>query len=336
MLKKSLQIIGCLITIATVAVFYAYLIFYGSGVEREHILYLPSNISYEKVVDSLKPYIKHHTAFDIYAKRINLSNSYKSGCYLLEPDMSVIEVARMIKLGVQEPIDLTINNVRLISQLASKLSQRIEADSVDLMQAFSSVELLKEVGFTPQTLLSMFIPNTYEVYWSITPEEFVRKMHREYNRFWTPERDAKRKRLNLSRLKVMTLASIIYEETAKNDEMATIAGVYLNRLRIGMPLQADPTVKYAMQDFDLRRVLFAHLKYDSPYNTYMYRGVPPSPICMPSIAAIDAVLNPEKHSYLYFCARPTFDGYHSFARTLSEHNANSRKYSAELNRRNIK
>lgn len=336
MLKKSLLTIAILSVITIVTAFYTYNIFYGSGVEKEHVLYISSRLTPNELIDSIKPYIKHHSAFEIYAKRVNLTDSYKYGRYHLKPGMSVIEVVRAIKLGIEEPIDLTINNVRLISQLASKLSKKIEADSSDLMLAFSSAELAKEVGFTPKTLFSMFIPNTYKIYWSITPENFVRKMYKEHNKFWDSERDAKRKTLNLSRLEVMTLASIIYEETAKVDEMARIAGVYLNRLRIGMPLQADPTVKYAMGNFELRRVLFAHLKFDSPYNTYLYRGVPPSPICMPSIAAIEAVLNPEKHSYLYFCARHTFDGYHSFARTLSEHNVNSRKYSAELNRRNIK
>ena len=175
----------------------------------------------------------------------------------------------------------------------------------------------------------MFIPDTYEVWWTVSPEEFVRRMKREYDRFWTPERDALRARSGLSRLEVMTLASIVYEETRKTDEMPRIAGVYINRLRRGIPLQADPTVKYAMRDFGLRRILYRHLKYPSPYNTYVNKGLPPSPICMPGKNAIDAVLNFEEHDYLFFCARPAFDGYHNFARTLREHNANARAYSAE-------
>ena len=204
------------------------------------------------------------------------------------------------------------------------------------MAVLTSPEAARKVGFDSLTLFSMFLPNTYEFYWTVGPAEFLERMRREYDRFWTPERDAKRERSGLSRLEVMTLASIVAEETRRTDEMPRIAGVYVNRLRKGIPLQADPTVKYAMQDFGLRRILYKHLKYPSPYNTYINKGLPPSPICMPSLAAIDAELDFERHDYLFFCARPTFDGYHNFARTLREHNANARAYSAELNRRNIK
>ena len=231
---------------------------------------------------------------------------------------------------------VTINNVRTAGQLAGKLARQIDADSLSVAQALASKELAAEVGFDSLTLFSMFIPDTYEFYWTVSPEELERRMKREYDRFWTPERDARRKRSGLSRLEVMTRATTVYEETRKTDEMPRIAGVYVNRLRRGIPLQADPTVKYAMQDFGLRRILYRHLKYPSPYNTYINKGLPPSPICMPGINAIDAVLNYEVHDYIFFCARPTFDGYHNFARTLSEHNANARAYSAELNRRKIK
>ena len=250
--------------------------------------------------------------------------------------MSVIRVARMLKLGLQTPVRVSINNARIPAQLAQKLARQIDADSTAIMQVLTSPEVARGVGFDSVTLFSMFIPNTYEFYWTVTPEEFVQRMKREYDRFWTPGRDALRERSGLSRLEVMTLASIVYEETRKTDEMPRIAGVYVNRLRKGMPLQADPTVKYAMQDFGLRRILHKHLKYESPYNTYRNKGLPPSPICMPGIDAIDAVLNYEVHDYHFFCARATFDGYHNFARTLREHNANARAYSAELNRRKIK
>ena len=250
--------------------------------------------------------------------------------------MSVIEVARMLKLGLQTPVRVTINNVRTPAQLAGKLARQLDADSAALLRVVTSERVARELGFDSVTLFSMFIPDTYELWWTTTPEELVRRMKQEYDRFWTPVRDAKRKRSGLSRLEVMTLASIVYEETRKTDEMPRIAGVYINRLRRGIPLQADPTVKYALQDFTLRRVLHRHLKTQSPYNTYIHRGLPPSPICMPGKNAIDAVLGFEQHDYIFFCARPTFDGYHNFARTLREHNANARAYSAELNRRKIK
>ncbi|MCD8033579.1 MAG: endolytic transglycosylase MltG [Alistipes sp.] len=310
--------------------------FYGNAVTEERDLYVSGRAEYAQMVDSLLPRIRHHRAFGAYARRIDLERTFKPGHYVLRPGMSVIEVARMLKLGTQTPVRVTINNVRIPAQLAQKLARQIDADSAAVMQALTSKTLAAEVGFDSVTLFSMFVPDSYEFYWTVTPEEFVKRMKREYDRFWTPERDAKRKRSGLSRLEVMTLASIVYEETRKTDEMPRIAGVYVNRLRKGIPLQADPTVKYAMQDFGLRRILYKHLKYPSPYNTYINKGLPPSPICMPGKNAIDAVLDFEKHDYIFFCARPTFDGYHNFARTLSEHNANARAYSAELNRRKIK
>lgn len=310
--------------------------FYGNAVTEERDLYVSGRAEYAQMVDSLLPRIRHHRAFGAYARRIDLERTFKPGHYVLRSGMSVIEVARMLKLGTQTPVRVTINNVRIPAQLAQKLARQIDADSAAVMQALTSKALAAEVGFDSVTLFSMFVPDSYEFYWTVTPEEFVKRMKREYDRFWTPERDAKRKRSGLSRLEVMTLASIVYEETRKTDEMPRIAGVYVNRLRKGIPLQADPTVKYAMQDFGLRRILYKHLKYPSPYNTYINKGLPPSPICMPGKNAIDAVLDFEKHDYIFFCARPTFDGYHNFARTLSEHNANARAYSAELNRRKIK
>lgn len=250
--------------------------------------------------------------------------------------MNVIDIARMIKLGLQTPVKVKINNVRIPSQLAGKLARQIDADSTEIMQALTSPELAQKVGFDSVTLFSMFIPNTYEFYWTVKPEDFVQRMKKEYDRFWTPRRDSLRARSGLSRLEVMTLASIVYEETRQTSEMPRIAGVYINRLTKGWPLQADPTIKYAMQDFGLRRILFEHLKYESPYNTYLNKGLPPSPICMPGINAIDAVLNFEKNDYLFFCARATFDGFHDFAKTYDEHLTNARAYSAELNKRKIK
>lgn len=310
--------------------------FRGNAVGAERELFVSSRADYRELTDSLLPELRHRKAFGIYARRIGLERTFKPGHYELKPGMSVVEVARMLKLGAQTPVRVTINNVRTPAQLAQKLARQIDADSASILRALTSEEVARSVGFDSLTLFSMFIPNTYEFYWTVKPAELVQRMKREYDRFWTPGRDALRKRSGLSRLEVMTLASIVCEETRKTDEMPRIAGVYINRLRRGIPLQADPTVKYAMQDFGLRRILHRHLKYPSPYNTYVNEGLPPSPICMPGIAAIDAVLNFEQHDYIFFCARPTFDGYHNFARTLREHNANARAYSAELNRRNIK
>lgn len=310
--------------------------FYGNAVPQERELYLSRRADYAAVTDSLLPALEHRAAFRLYADRLQLAESFKPGHYVLKPGMSVIDVARMLKLGLQTPVRVTVNPARIPAQLAGRLARQLDADSTDFLAAFTDRRLAETMGFDSLTFFSMFIPDTYEFYWTVRPEEFVERMHREYGRFWTAERDELRKRSGLSRLEVMTLASIVYEETRQVDEMPRIAGVYINRLRKGIPLQADPTVKYAMQDFGLRRILYRHLKYPSPYNTYINKGLPPSPICMPAVSAIDAVLHFEQHDYIFFCARPTFDGYHNFARTLSEHNANARAYSAELNRRKIK
>lgn len=310
--------------------------FYGRAVVGEASLYVYPDAGYGTLTDSLLPKLRHRWAFGVYARHIDLERTFKPGHYRLREDMSVISVARMLKLGMQTPVRVTVNNVRIPAQLAAKLSAQIAADSSRVMEALTSRELAAEVGFDSVTLFSMFIPDTYEFYWTVSPEDLVRRMRREYDAFWTAERDAKRGRSGLSRLETMTLASIVYEETRKTDEMPRIAGVYVNRLKRGIPLQADPTVKYAMQDFGLRRILYSHLKYPSPYNTYVNKGLPPSPIAMPSKAAIDAVLDFERHDYIFFCARPTFDGYHNFARTLPEHNANARAYSRELDKRKIK
>ncbi|MBE6203912.1 MAG: endolytic transglycosylase MltG [Rikenellaceae bacterium] len=311
--------------------------FKGNAVVAERELFVGRDTSYEQLMDSLKPSLKHHLAFDLYAERLGLEESYKVGHYVVKDGMNVIEVVRMLKLGLQTPVNVTMNNVKIPAQLAGKLAPQLEADSVELVEVFTDEALAKELGFdSPLTMFSIFLPNTYEFYWTVKPREFVDRMYREYKRFWEGDRDKKRERSGLDRVEVATLASIVYEETRKVDEMPRVAGVYMNRLRTGMPLQADPTIKYAMQDFGLRRILNRHLKTPSPYNTYLNRGLPPSPICMPSVEAIDAVLNFEKHDYLFFCARPTFDGYHNFAKTYSEHLRNARAYQAELNKRNIK
>lgn len=335
-IKTRYIVLGLLLVAAATVLLAGAIQFRSNAVRQPAELYVSSRSSYDRLLDSLRPHLRYRGAFDLYARRIHLSETWKPGHYELKDGMNVIQIARMFKLGLQTPVKVTMNHVKVPSHLAAKLARQLDADSTAFMEALTSKELAREVGFDSLTLFSMFLPDTYELYWTTEPADFVRRMRREYDRFWTEARDAKRQRSGLSRLEVMTLASIVYEETRKSDEMPRIAGVYINRLRKGMPLQADPTVKYAMQDFGLRRILYSHLKTPSPYNTYINRGLPPSPICMPGLDAIEAVLDFEQHDYLFFCARPTFDGYHNFARTLSEHNANARAYSAELNRRKIK
>lgn len=258
------------------------------------------------------------------------------GNYELKQGESYRTILGDIAFGRQTPIKLTFNNFRTVDRLVGAVAKRTLSDSNDYMKIMRNDSLLKAKGFTKETLISMFIPNTYEVYWTITPKEFFEKMYDEYDNFWGYVRRSKAENLGYTPAQISVIASIVDSETNKKDEMSDVAGVYINRLRKGMPLQADPTVKFALGNFGLRRILFKHLRVDSPYNTYKYAGLPPGPICMSSIAAIDATLDYDGHDYLYFCARADFSGYHAFAKNMSEHSKNAREYQRELNKRNIK
>ncbi|MDR2912091.1 MAG: endolytic transglycosylase MltG [Alistipes sp.] len=302
-------------------------------------LYIPTGTDYATLVDSLRAgeKIRFTRPFELYSRRIGLTEKVEPGHYTLREGMNIIELARMLNLGEQTPVDVVVRSSRLPEILAARVATQLEVDSAALHEAMRDPETLREYGFANELeMFSIFVPNTYEMWWTATPAEFVTRMKREYDRFWSSDRTAKLARTRLSRMEVITLASILVEETLKTDEMPTMAGVYINRLRVGMPLQADPTVKYALGDFALRRVLNRHLRTPSPYNTYVNRGLPPTPINMPSIAAIDAVLGFVEHRYIYFCAREDFSGYHNFAETYSQHLVNARKYTAELNRRGIR
>jgi UPF0755 protein len=241
----------------------------------------------------------------------------------------------MLKLGLQKPLKLTFNNIRTPQQLAGRISQQIEADSLSILALLTSDHVASSYGFDKTTIIAMCVPNTYEFYWNTNAKGFLDKMQKEYERFWNDERKSKAFKLGLTKVEISTLASIVEEETRFNIEKPKVAGVYINRLNKGIPLQADPTVKFAVGDFALRRILTKHLEIDSPYNTYKFRGLPPGPIRCPSISSIDAVLNAEKHSYLYFCAKADFSGYHDFAKTLTEHNRNAEAYRRALNKERI-
>ncbi len=306
-------------------------------VTKPSVVLIPHGTTYQALLDSLDGKIKYEWGFDYYAKHIGLDKKVIPGRYELKDGMSYVEVARMFKLGEQTPLNITFNNARDIKILASKLAPQIEPDSAAIVAAFNDKAIHERLGVkSAEELFGMVLPNTYEVYWNITPEEFLCRMKSEYDRFWTSNRVAQAEKLQMTRQQVMTLASIVYEETAQEPEMPTIAGVYINRLRKNMLLQADPTVKYAVGDYSIRRITNKMTKIDSPYNTYKYLGLPPTPICMPSVAAIDAVLNYEKSNYLYFCAKEDFSGYHNFAATYKEHLANARRFHKALDERGIK
>ena len=333
MTKKNLQLPFRIAVMVLVIFVVFYIAFYGKAVERERVIYITESSQNGDIVEELRSSLRsrlHRQAFDFYAKRLRLDERIKQGRYILNEGESVIRVVRKIVLGEESPVKLVVGEARTLPQLAGKLSKQIEADSATLLATMRNKQVRKELGLAKDSTIALFVPNTYEVYWSISPERLLHRINREYTRFWNEERTAKLKRCRLSKYEVMTLASIVYEETKIAEEMRMIAGVYINRLRGRIALGACPTIKYAMNDFELKRILHKHLTYRSPFNTYINRGLPPAPICIPSIEAIDAVLNYAEHKYLYFCARPELDGRHNFARTLKEHNLNAQRYAKAI------
>lgn len=269
-------------------------------------------------------------------KHYKYDGRVKPGNYAIRPGDSMRDICLRLMSGNQTPVRLVVPSVRTLDRLAGAVGKQLMTDSATIMTMLTDQHVMDSLGYTKQTFPTLFIPNTYEVYWTMNAEQFVARMKKEHTRFWNEERRAKARAQGLTPEEVVTLASIVDEETNKNDEKPMVAGLYLNRLKRGMLLQADPTVKYAHGKFDLRRILLVHLTIDSPYNTYKYAGLPPGPIRIPSMAAIESVLNPAKHNYLYMCAKEDFSGYHNFASTLSQHNTNARRYQQALNQRGIK
>ena len=258
-----------------------------------------------------------------------------TGVYELNPKMTNIEAVRKLRVGDQSPVKITLNNIRSKEELAGKITANISLDSSAFVSVLNDETIINQLGFNKETIISMFIPNTYEVYWTITANQLLQKMKTEYDQFWSPSRRQKAETMGLSQNEVSTLASILQAESIMSDESSVIAGLYYNRLQKGIKLQADPTVKYALGDFTIQRILIKDTRVDSPYNTYMYKGLPPGPISLPTIQNLDAVLNYKKHDYIYMCAKEDFSGYHRFATNLREHNENARLFQQALNRRNI-
>jgi UPF0755 protein len=301
---------------------------------------VPTGSTYTDVVKIISPYIKNMNDFEVIAKLRSFPNNVKSGRFLFKKGMSAFQLVGAIRRNI--PVKLAFNNQERLENLCERLSSQIEPDSTKLLATFRDTVFLRQNDFTKDNVFAMFLPNTYEVYWNISAEKFRSKMLDEYKRFWTKERIAKADALNLTPVQVITLASIVHKETVKKSERPTVAGVYLNRLNIGMPLQADPTVIYALKLRDknfvqiIKRVLYNDLFINSPFNTYQNIGLPPGPIAMPDADAIDAVLNPTKHDYIYFCASVEKFGYHEFASTITQHNVNAKKYADWLNAQGTK
>lgn len=303
-------------------------------------IYVPTNATYNEVREQLEPLLKDIDSFDALAVRKEYTTNIKAGRFPIKKGMSNNDIINSIRIN-NLPIKLSFNNQERIEDLAGRIAQQIEPDSLSLLKAMTDSTFLKEKNFTKQTVMNMYVPNTYEFFWNTSPELFRDKMLGEYYRFWNDSRQAKRKALKLSVNEVMTIASIVQKETAKVDERPRVAGVYLNRIRKSWPLEADPTVIYAKKlkenNFDqvIKRVLYKDLDIDSKYNTYKYPGIPPGPITMPDVSAIDAVLNAEQHDYMFFVADVKNFGYHKFAKTLAQHNANKRLYTQWISSQGI-
>ncbi len=342
--KKTLKIIMVVVLLLTavVAIFGKkyYDNIYSSNItvnSNDTYLFIPTGANFEDLLNILEKLacMKDIESFKQVAN-LKKFTKVKAGKYKLTNGMSNNELVNLLRIGEQEPVKLSFISVRDLKTLAGKVAVYIEPDSSEIASVLLDPEVSKKYGFNKQTFPAMFIPNTYEFYWNTTAEEFVEKMAKEFKAFWNNERKQKAAKLGYSQSQISTIASIVEKETQKNDEKQRISGVYINRLKRGMLLQADPTVVFAVGDFELKRVLNKHLKHDSPYNTYLYAGLPPGPICIPATVTIDAVLNYEKHSYLYFCAKEDFSGYHSFAKNLSQHNENARRYHRALQKANIR
>ncbi len=305
--------------------------------EKGKELFVPTGADFDSLLSILErdTVLCHPTTFRLLARRKRLPTHVSPGHYIIRRGMNNNTLINMLRGGFQDAVRVTLHNIRTVEELAGVVARQLEPDSAAFLSVLKDSAFIAGFGFDTATVIALFLPDTYEFYWNTSPRRFVRKMYREYMRFWDEERRRKAVALNLNPVEVATLASIVQEEVIHDDEMPRVAGVYLNRMRKGMRLQADPTVKFALREKGRKRILKKDLHIDSPYNTYRYAGLPPGPIRMPSKAAIDAVLNAEKHSYIYFCAKDDFSGYHNFARNLKEHNRNARLYRRALNKKRI-
>ncbi len=344
MTKKSIIFltIAIIILIITFIGYSFYNKIKSSNTLKEGNVFIKTNASFNDLKTELNPYLKDKESFEWVAEKKKFTKP-KAGKYFIKKGMSNNDLINMLRSGRQIPVKVSFNNQHSLALLAGRISKQIEADSIELNNAFTDKKFLAENKFTLEQALGMYIPNSYQFKWNTSAIQFRDKMLKEYHRFWNPTRLKKAKALNLSPIEVISLASIVHRETAKSSERPIVAGLYLNRLRDKWPLESDPTIIYAMnkkygRDLEIRRVLFKYIEEtkNSPYNTYKKPGLPPSLIAMPDISAIDAVLNAKKHDYFFMCASVTNIGYHEFAKTLAQHNRNRAKYIAKKNKQGVK
>ncbi len=311
--------------------------FAGNVSGDQKYLYVKTGANYDDLLTTLasNKILNDISSFKDAAGKMKLAASLKPGRYSLKAGMNNRTLINKLKSGNQDPVQIKFQNIRKKENFAAYMAKNMEADSLAFISVLDSAALLEKYGFNQENIYTLFIPNTYEMYWNIKPIDFFEKMQKEYEKFWTAERKQKAAKLNLTPIQVSILASIVDSEALYDKEMPIIAGLYLNRLNRGILLQADPTVIFANNDFTVKRVTNTLLAVDSKYNTYKYKGLPPGPIMMPSINAINAVLNREVNNYIYMCAKEDFSGYHNFAENEAQHNINAKKYRAALNKRNI-
>lgn len=309
-----------------------------SFTENSFTLYVYPETTYTEILDQLEAHIERPNMlrFRRIARMDNYETKIIPGSYKLDPTMSPIDVYRVLSRGLQTPIKFRFNNVRTIEQFAGRASSQLMMDSIQVMDLFNDLSFVEELGFTNENIAALFLPDTYEFYWTITANELFARMKKEYDRFWSKERKNRAQAIGFSPIELSIIASISEEETNDTHERGVVARLYMNRLNINMPLQADPTVKFAVGDFTIRRVLHKHLATDSPYNTYMYGGLPPGPIRIVSKQTIDTILASESHQYIYMCAKEDFSGRHNFSISYSEHQNNAARYRKALNERNIR
>ena len=338
--KLILLIISLLVITGGVLAFNFYSKIYKPSTIKEGYLYIPTNSKFDDVKSLIRPFLKRVKPFIWVANKKKYPKGIKPGKYFISKGLNNNELINLLRSGKQTPVKLAFNNQDNLEKLASRISEQIEADSISLLTCFKDTTFIKKSGFNTNTALAMYLPNTYEVYWNITPKKLRAKMRSEYHRFWNKTRVAKAKAQNLSPFQVITLASIVQKETANIAERPKVARLYLNRLHHNWPLQADPTIIYALKknskiNVIIKRVLTKDLEINSPYNTYKNVGLPPGPIGMPDLSSIHAVLNPANHNFYYMCASTTKIGEHEFSKTLSQHNRNARKYQKWLSKQGV-
>ena len=327
-----------IIALGLAGAFY-YLKYFGPNVtDKQEYLYIHTGATYQDVYKTIKDegIVKDTSSFNWAANNMNYISRVKPGRYRLKSGMNNRRFINMLASGAQEAITLNFHNLRLKEEFAGFVSKKIEPDSTAIIRLLDSSKFVEQYGFTTDNVYSVFIPNSYQIYWNTSPEKFFKRMYANYEKFWTPERKQKAAAINLSPVQVSVLASIVDAEALHDDEMPIIAGLYLNRLKKGMKLESDPTVIFAKNDFTIKRVLSKYLSINSPYNTYLYTGLPPGPIMMPSVNALNSVLDYKKSDYLYMCAKADFSGYHAYATNMADHLVNARKFQQALNERNIK